>query len=85
VSYNKFGDRLSSVAEGAAPNLFERSYSTLNFVVNKTVGQHFSLNLSAKNLLNPDIKVSQQFKGAEFVNESYKRGRAISIGVKYML
>jgi TonB-dependent receptor len=85
VSYNQFGDRLSSVAEGAAPNLFERSYSTLNFVVNKTVGQHFSLNLSAKNLLNPDIKVSQQFKGAEFINESYKRGRAISIGVKYML
>jgi len=85
ISYNKFGDRLSSVAEGAAPNLFERSYSMLNLVVNKTIGDHFSLNLSAKNLLDPEIKVSQQFKGAEFINESYKRGRAISIGVKYML
>ncbi|WP_340104953.1 TonB-dependent receptor [Rhodohalobacter sp. 8-1] len=83
LSYNTFGDRLLSVAEGATPNLFERSYSTVNFVVNKTIGQHFAINLAAKNLTNPEIKVSQQYKGAEYINESYQRGRSISLGLKY--
>jgi TonB-dependent receptor len=83
ISYNTFGDRLSDVAGGATPDLFERSYSTVNFVVNKTIGNHFTVNLAAKNLTNPEIKVSQQFKGAEYINESYQRGRSISLGVNY--
>lgn len=83
LSYNTFGDRLSSVADGATPDLFERSYSTVNFVVNKTIGQHFSINLAAKNLTNPEIKVSQQFKGAEYINESYQKGRSVSLGINY--
>jgi TonB-dependent receptor len=83
ISYNTFGDRLSDIAGGATPDLFERSYSTVNFVVNKTIGNHFTVNLAAKNLTNPEIKVSQQFKGAEYINESYQRGRSISLGVNY--
>lgn len=83
ASLNRFGDRLSSVARGATPNLFERSYSTLNFTLSKNLGEHFSVNVSAKNLLDPEIKTSQQFKEAEFINESYKKGRSFSLGVKY--
>lgn len=83
ASLNRFGDRLSGVARGATPNLFERGYGTLDFTLSKHIGKHFSVNASAKNILDPEIKTSQRFKEAEFINESYKKGRSFSLGVKY--
>jgi outer membrane receptor protein involved in Fe transport len=83
LSFNKFGDRLSNVTYGGAPNVFERSYSSLNFNLNKNLGRFIELSFSANNLLDPNVTYSQIFKGDEYLYQQYKRGRTYSLGVKY--
>lgn len=85
INMNKFGDRLTAVSFGATPNVYERSYTTLDFLTSKTIGQSIELSFSLKNILNPDIVDSQEFKDQEFINSSFKRGRSFSLGVKYKL
>ncbi|MDR9419150.1 TonB-dependent receptor domain-containing protein [Gracilimonas sp.] len=85
VSYNYFGDRLSIVAEGATPNIYERGYPTLNFTANKTIGSHFEISLKASNLMDPDMVQSQKFNGDEYIYQRYNRGRTFSLGIKYKI
>ncbi|MEQ9309859.1 MAG: TonB-dependent receptor [Balneolaceae bacterium] len=85
LSYNVFGDRLSRVSQGAAPDIYERSYSRLNFNISKPLGEHFVLSLSANNLLDPEVTYSQIFKGNEYIYNQYRNGRTFSFGVKYNL
>lgn len=85
ISYNEFGDRLSIVAEGATPDIYERGYGSLNFTANKKVFDNFELSLKASNLLDPEIKQSQLFNGDEYLYSSYRTGRTFSLGIKYIL
>ena len=85
LSYNKFGDRLSRVTLGSAPNVYERSYSSLNFNFNKRLNKSLTLNFSATNILDPDIKFTQVFKGEEYIFQKYRLGRTIILGIKYDL
>jgi len=85
LSFNTFGDRLSLVTEGATPDVFERSYGTLNFTANKTLNQNFEINFKVNNLLDPDIRESQKFKGQEFIYRDFERGRTFSLGIKYKI
>jgi hypothetical protein len=85
LSYNKFGDRLSRVTLGSAPNVYERSYSSLNFNFNKRLNKSLTLNFSATNILDPDIKFTQEFKGEEYIFQKYRLGRTIILGIKYDL
>jgi len=85
VSYNKFGDRLSIVAEGATPDIYERGYGSLNFTANKKLLGNFELSFKASNLLDPEIKQSQLFKGDEYLYSAYQTGRTFSLGIKYIL
>lgn len=83
LNWNKFGDRLETVRRGLNPNIYERSYSTLNLVMNKDLGSRFNLNVSAENILNPDVETSQELNGIDFVNTSNKLGRRFKIGISY--
>lgn len=83
VSYNRFGDRLSRVSQGSAPNVFERGYDTLNANFGKSIGKNFSLSVSANNLLDQEVKYSQVFKGTEYIYQTYRTGTTYSFGVKY--
>jgi len=83
LSYNRFGDRLSRVTLGAAPDVYERGYDSLNMNVNKSIGRHFTLSASASNLLNPRVVYSQRFKGQEYLYQQYRTGRTFALGVKY--
>jgi len=83
LNYNIFGDRLETVRRGRTPNIFERSYGTLNFVSSKRLGKHLKLKFSAENLLNPEIETTQRFKDIDFVNTSNTIGRSFKLGVSY--
>ena len=85
VSFNRFGDRLAIVAEGATPDIYERGYNTLNFTASKQLLDNFELSLKASNLLDPVKKQSQQFKGDEYLYSAYRTGRTFSLGIKYRL
>jgi TonB-dependent receptor len=83
ISFNYFGDRLSRVSQGAAPDVFERSSALLNWNISKSIGKYLSLSASATNLLDPDIIYSQRFKGEEYLYQRYQNGRTFSLGIKY--
>jgi len=85
ANYNIFGDRLETVRRGLTPNIFERSYGSLNLVANKNIGERLLIKMSASNLLNPNIETSQRFKGVDFVNTSRKIGRSFQLGISYNL
>src|SRR5690606_4092205 len=54
LNYNLFGDRLQTVALGAAPDIFERSVGTLDFVARQRLLRGVDLSISVKNILDPD-------------------------------
>lgn len=83
LSYNHFADRLSKVTVGAAPDIYEKGYGTLNFALGKDFGSYFSMKLSAKNLLDPLMQDVSTFKGTEYIYYQYRTGRSFSLNVKY--
>ena len=69
--------------------IVENGIPYLNLIFKKTLNDRLQLSLNAKNLINPDIKLTQLVNnpvtGTE-INEtvlSYKRGRQISININY--
>jgi len=83
--YNIFGERLVTVSEGAAPDIFERARTTIDLTYSQRVKGGVSVKLSVKNLLDADIKVSQQFKDVEYIYGKYRRGRTFSISLRYAI
>lgn len=82
--YNVFGERLSAIALGAAPDVFERPMNMLNFTTRKKLFRNYNLSISARNILNASIKQSQKLEnGAEFIYSSYNTGRTFSMGINY--
>ena len=69
--------------------IIEKGFVTLDALISKEIGEHFNLNLTAKNILNPEIKRTQNIKpsttGIETTEtvRSYTRGSTISLGVGY--
>ena len=69
--------------------IIEKGFVTLDALISKEFGEHFNLNLSAKNILNPEIERTQNIKpsttGIETTEivRSYTRGATISLGVGY--
>lgn len=86
LGYNVFGERLVAVALGAAPDVFERPFQSLNLTTSKRIAGRVQVKFTAKNLLDSTVKMSQMLSnGNEFINESYKPGRTLSLGVSYTL
>ena len=73
--------------------IIEKGFVTLDMVVSKQFNENLSLKLSAKNLLNPDIKQTQQItvfdnndnivSSSNDVVQSFKKGSQISLGLTY--
>jgi TonB-dependent receptor len=81
--YNLFGERLATVSEGAAPDVFERARTTLDLVAAQRLPGGFTARFSAKNLFDDPVLFSQRFKGREFVYSRYRLGRTFTFGVSY--
>ena len=85
VYYNIFGKRLITVSEGAAPDIFERSRSTIDVIYSQRLPGGVSMKLSAKNLLDSEVKTSQILGNTEFIYGLYRTGRSFSLGFTYSL
>lgn len=81
--YNYFDDRLDTIERAGTPNQFEQGRHTVDVTASQRLYQGLSIKASAKNILNEEFRVSQTFKGQEFVNTEYKLGRTFSLGVSY--
>jgi TonB-dependent receptor len=83
--YNTFGERLSTVSANLTPDVFEQPANLLNFTLSQQMFEYFYLNFSVKNLLDAAVKEVYKYKGNDFVYQSYKIGRKISIGISYKI
>ena len=69
--------------------IVENGIPTLDFILKKSLSSHLEIGLTAKNVINPNISLTQLVKnpntGVE-TNETvlnYKRGRQIQININY--
>ena len=85
LSLNYFDDRINSVGQSVDKDEWEIGQYQLNFVLNKGFGKHFSIRLSAKNLLNALNKRFENYRGEEYVKQSFYRGRSYTIGFSYKI
>lgn len=79
--YNVFGKRISAVGIHPAPNIYEQPFNRLDFVLRQSIWRNINLKLSAKNILDSEVRVTQGGK----IQRSYKRGRSISLGLSYRI
>jgi TonB-dependent receptor len=85
IFYNYFDDRLDTIERAGTPNQFERGRHTVDVVASQRIFQGVTLKASAKNILDEEYRVSQGFKGQEFINTEYNLGRTFSVSLKYRL
>ena len=83
--YNVFGKRLSRVNYGGSPDIYEESAPLLNWSLGWNIIDHVSLKVGVKNILDAEMKKTQEFKGEEYIHNVYRRGRAFSMGLKFSL
>ncbi len=83
--YNVFGERLSVVSLGGTPDVYEQPAGMLNWSFSWNFTKNLALKLSAKNLLDNEMKMTQEYKGEEYIYSAYKIGRSFSIGLKYKI
>ncbi|WP_010231775.1 TonB-dependent receptor [Gillisia marina] len=69
--------------------IIEKGFVSLDALISQELGEHFNLKLTGKNILNPEIKRTQNIKPSTIGIEttetvrSYTRGATISLGVGY--
>lgn len=85
VAFNRFGERLSSVTLGGAPNIFEQPRNDLYLSVGQSFFRMLEVRLSIDNVLNSDFTELQRYKGGEFVTHAYDYGRTVKMSVSYNL
>ncbi|MDW7680204.1 MAG: TonB-dependent receptor, partial [bacterium] len=83
--YNVFGERLSFVTEGGAPDVYEQPFHLLNFSISWKFINHLGVKFSAKNLLDSKMEKAQNFKGTVYNFTKYTIGRTYSVEFKYEL
>jgi len=85
ASFNRFGERLSSVTLGGAPNVFEQPRNDLFVSVGQRLVNILTVKVSVDNVLDTDFVESQEYKDATFVTRRYKLGRTFKLSFTYDL
>ena len=86
---NYFSDRIYSIGVGGANgynDVVENGLATLDFVSSFQFKNHWGIKLKAKNLLDPEYKLTRKpsKEGADpVVLRSYKKGIGLSLGLSY--
>ncbi len=86
ILYNVFGRRLAevSVSQGGL-NIFEQARGQLDLTLSQKMWNKITFKASANNLLDSDYKRSYTFKGREYIQQLYKKGRTISLGFNWVI
>lgn len=82
---NYFSDRIYSIGTRLLENQIEKSVTTLDFISQADLGEHFGISFKARNLLNPEFRVVREAgdNAPEIELENYRRGLDFSLGFSY--
>ena len=80
---NYVSDKIYTIGTQGYQDMMEQGVLTLDFVSQAKLNKHLSLNLKARNLLNPSSKLSRKANenGEKVILNDYKKGINISLGV----
>ena len=79
-----FSDRIFALGAGTVGDISEESVTTLNLVVINPITDNFEIGLTARNLLNPDITLSQTDQvGNRLIITEFKDGIDVGLSLKY--
>ncbi|MEW6749439.1 MAG: TonB-dependent receptor [Candidatus Latescibacterota bacterium] len=81
--YHHFGRRLAEVSLGGTPNVYEEGRGGLDYTLSKTLWHVYRLKLTARNLLDPQVRLVYPFMGRNYVAHSYSTGRSYSLSLGY--
>lgn len=82
VFFNRFGDRLRTVARNGV-DIYEEARSTLDVMASQRLLRGIEAKVSVKNILDSEEVVSQTFNGTEYINDRRPLGRTASVGISY--
>jgi TonB-dependent receptor len=87
LNFNLFGERLSVVGTGTAPDVFEQPRPMLNCMVGQIFGpgKRFKVTLRANNLLDPKYLYAYKVGDAEVPFQSYRLGREFQVALSYSI
>ncbi len=83
LAFNVFGRRLDVISEGANPDIYEEPRPQLDFSISKKFQNNLGVKLSARNLLNPDIRTTMHFKEKEYLITRYRTGIDFGASLSY--
>jgi len=79
-----FSDRIFALGAGTVGDIIEESVTTLDLVIINPITDNFEIGLTARNLLNPDITLSQTDQvGNRLIITQFKDGIDIGLSFKY--
>ena len=81
--FSYFSDRIQALGSGQLGNIIEKGVPTLDLIWKNNIGENFQVNLSAKNLLNPNIEYIRETSLGDVIISQYKRGMNIGLSLKY--
>ncbi len=89
--FSYFSDRIDALGSGQLGNVIEKGVPTLDFIWKNTINKNFEINLSATNLLNPNIGYFRETTLGDITVNSvngkgvsdYKRGMNVGLQLKY--
>ncbi len=84
ISYNRVGERIAFVGTPNNPNTWEQSRNSLDFNIEKQIGERISFKAGVKDILNGPVKFVQYYgidENKEMPTLNYLPNRQISVGV----
>ncbi len=83
--FSYFSDRIYSIGSGNIQNKIEKGVATLDFVLKNKITEKLELNLSARNLLDPSIKIIRENteNDGDVILSEYKKGLNLGLQLKY--
>jgi GH24 family phage-related lysozyme (muramidase) len=83
--YSYYSDRLFAIGNLGKGNLVDKGMGAVDLVFKTRLGQHVSIDLVGRNLLNPRFERVQENATGEAPVVNYKRGAFIGLGLTYKL
>ncbi len=84
LHYYIFGKRLAEIGDGT-PDYYEYPRPDLDFVISKRIFKSLKMKFSAKNILDSRHYVASSFLGKDYVEQEYRLGRSVSLGLTYSI
>jgi hypothetical protein len=83
VAYSYYSDRLYALGIEEKGNLVDRGMGTLDFILKTKLSKNLGVDLTARNILNPEFKRVQE-NSSGFVNSlTFKKGVVFGLGINY--